>query len=68
MSKTKTHLSLVVANRHGGFNTGTLCRRMSNSGHDGINCTEDAAEVTCSFCLRMIQRGLHQTKKAASHE
>jgi len=48
MSRLVTHLSRV--RRRGDMTiTGTLCNRMSSG---EINCTTDAAEVTCKFCLR----------------
>jgi|GEM_PF-4867298 len=50
MAKPVTHLSNIrrFADR---TITGTLCNRMSCG---EINCSTDAAEVTCKFCLRMM--------------
>lgn len=56
----KVHLSNVRKNAFGGITTGTLCNRF-RVGNDGMNLTTEPAEVTCSFCLRMI----NLKKKAA---
>lgn len=62
MSKSKTHLSRV---RQRGCMTitGTLCNRMSNAGED-INCTTDAAEVTCRLCLGLLNGRASKTEAA----
>lgn len=54
MSKPVTHLSKITARRQHTI-TGTLCNRMSNASDD-LNVTESAAEVTCKFCLRILDR------------
>lgn len=48
----KVHKCRMRPNRYGGFNTGTVCGRMSDQCEDGINSTEDWDKVTCKFCLR----------------
>lgn len=53
MAKPVTHLSKVSKIGKDSWRTGTLCNRMSNAGDD-LNVTESAAEVTCKFCLKII--------------
>lgn len=45
MHKTGTHGSTTV--------NGTLCNRMRVLA-DGMNLTDERAQVTCSFCLRLL--------------
>jgi hypothetical protein len=50
---TKTHMQKVRPGVFGGTVNGTLCNRIRVlSG--GMNLTDNRAEVTCSFCLRML--------------
>jgi hypothetical protein len=51
MAKPVTHLSRI---RQLGDRTitGTICNRMTGNGD--INCTTDAAEVTCKLCLNIL--------------
>lgn len=62
MAKPVTHLSRIrtIAGRTIGGRTitGTICNRMAGNGD--INCTTDAAEVTCKLCLRELS---YQTRK-----
>lgn len=57
MTKAVTHLSNIrrFADR---TITGTLCNRMTGG---EINCTSDAAEVTCKLCLREMN---YRSKRA----
>lgn len=66
MAKPVTHLSRIrqLADRTA---TGTLCNRMTGNGD--INCTTDAAAVTCKFCLKILsadQRGKAMAKFEAA--
>lgn len=65
MARPATHFSRVRrfrSMRDGSETTvtGTLCNRMSNAGE--INCTDDAAQVTCKFCIRELAS---QVRRAA---
>lgn len=51
----KVHL-YKVTKRRDHMITGTLCNRMSNKSEDGINSTGKPAEVTCKFCLRIMNQ------------
>jgi hypothetical protein len=48
---TKTHMERIT-HRPNVTVTGTLCNRMSDQGE--INSTGNQAEVTCKFCLRIM--------------
>lgn len=50
--QTKTHMERITR-RPNVTVTGTLCNRMSSQ--DEINSTGNEAEVTCKFCLRMLE-------------
>jgi len=60
MAKPVTHLSRIrhLADR---TITGTLCNRMTAG---EINCSTNAAEVTCKFCLKAM-RWLPTERRAA---
>jgi hypothetical protein len=52
-TETKVHMQRVRPGVFGGTVNGTLCNRMRVLA-DGMNLTDNRAEVTCSFCLRML--------------
>jgi hypothetical protein len=52
-----THFSKINRkNAFGGTTFGTLCNRMNAGSKDGMNCTEKREEVTCKFCLKIMER------------
>lgn len=55
MARTVTHLSKIRKIGRDSFRTGTACNRMVGSGD--FNCSTDELDVTCKFCLRMIETG-----------
>jgi hypothetical protein len=60
----KTHLSKVRPNAFGGHTYGTLCNRYRVMA-DGMNLTSNEAEVTCSFCLKMLAAKATRERRAA---
>lgn len=48
------HLSWMRPNAFGGTTTGTWCNRMQGGYSGGMNCTTEAAQVTCKFCQKKI--------------
>lgn len=56
------HLSWGRPNALGGWTQGTWCNRMQGGLGMGMNCTDNPAEVTCTFCKNKIAaRGLPRT-------
>jgi hypothetical protein len=51
------HLSDVRRNLFDGITTNSLCRR-SRVTDDGMNLTGKPSEVTCKFCLKLINKKL----------
>lgn len=59
----KTHFAKITR-RQDTTITGTLCNRLNNS-HFEINSTENEAEVTCKFCLKLMTIWPHKPMRAA---
>jgi hypothetical protein len=57
MGRKVLHKSLVIHRTHVTITT-TQCRRSVN-GSDGMNIADTDAEVTCKFCLRLMNPRLH---------
>lgn len=51
----KLHKVVDRKNRWGGFSKTTLCGRSNSNSTDGMNVTSKESEVTCKFCLKMIE-------------
>lgn len=56
---TVFHKSWIKRNAFGGFTTTTQCNRNSYRGQSsGMNIADTDAEVTCKFCLKIMEAGL----------
>lgn len=53
MKDIKIHM-VRIRKMWGGTLRGTLCNRLSNAGED-MNLTHARKEVTCKFCLRILE-------------
>lgn len=51
----KLHKERNRPNQWGGTNYGTLCGRTNRANSDGMNVAETDAEVTCKFCLKLME-------------
>jgi hypothetical protein len=51
----KQHKSNMKENRFGGWSNRTLCGRSNRASSDGMNVAATDAEVTCKFCLKLME-------------
>lgn len=51
----KLHKDRQRPNRFGGTTYTTLCGRTNRACSDGMNIADTDAEVTCKFCLKLME-------------
>ncbi len=49
------HQSRNRPNNYGGTRYGTLCGRMNRNFNDGMNVALEGQQVTCKFCLKLME-------------
>ncbi len=58
MGRSVIHRQIYKPSAFGGVSNTTLCGRVSNAAED-LNVDGSSADVTCKFCLGILDKGVH---------